>query len=290
MGMQARARAALPVLVLSPPATPSSHRAELRAFLMACRARLRPEDVSLPRGPRRRTAGLRREEVAALSGLSSTWYTWLEQGRTIRISEPMLAAVARALRLTGDERSYLYSLALDDPHRRREGEAGLPAALVATVDANPFPAYAKNGRWDLVHANESAKRVFGFTTTSGGGCNLMRWSFTSQARVLLRDWRSNIARDVGLFRSDLVQGKPDPIARAIVAELERDSDDFRQLWGRQTVAGRHPGTKRLSHATLGLLELAFFSAKLPDRPTLTAVFFSPADPKTARALAGKGRR
>jgi transcriptional regulator with XRE-family HTH domain len=263
-------------------------RTDLRAFLTACRARLRPEDVSLPRGPRRRTAGLRREEVAALAGLSATWYTWLEQGRAIRISEPMLAAVSRALRLTTDERAYLYSLALEDPHRRREGEDSLPPALVATVDASPYPAYVKNARWDLVHANAATERVFGFTATSGAACNLIRWCFTPQAHALFRDWRRNIARDIGLFRADLAQSragtKPDAIARELVAELEQESDDFRRMWKRQTVAGRHPGTKRLVHAELGALELAFFSAKLPDRPALTAVFFSPADDATARAL------
>ena len=118
---------------------------------------------------------------------------------------------------------------------------------------------------------------------------MIRWCFTPEARALLRDWRSNIARDVGLFRADLAQGQPDPIARARVAELERDSDDFRRTWKRQTVAGRHPGTKRLMHPKLGALELAFFSAKLPDRPALTVVFFSPADPSTARVL-GSARR
>jgi transcriptional regulator with XRE-family HTH domain len=265
-------------------------RTELRAFLTACRARLRPEDVALPRGPRRRTAGLRREEVAALAGLSATWYTWLEQGREIRISEPMLAAVARTLRLTADERAYLYSLALDDPHRRSGGEAGLPPALVATIDASAYPAYVKNARWDLVHANAAAERVFGFASTCGPACNLIRWSLTPQARALYRDWRRNIARDVGLFRADLAQGKPDPIARDLIAELESESDAFRKTWTRQGVAGRHPGTKHLAHPTLGALELAFFSAKRPDRPTLTIVFFSPADEVTARALDPKASR
>jgi transcriptional regulator with XRE-family HTH domain len=240
--------------------------------------------VALARGPRRRATGLRREEVAVLAGLSATWYTWLEQGRAFRISEPMLAAVARALRLTSDERAYLYSLALDDPHRRGRDEAGLPPALVATIDASPFPAYVKSACWDLLYANAAAERVFGFTATSGAGCNLIRWSFTAEARALFRDWRTHIARDVGLFRADLAEGKPDPAARAMIAELERDSDEFCQIWRRHTVAGRHPGTKRLAHPTLGGLELAYFSAKLPDRPALTAVFFSPADAVTARAL------
>jgi transcriptional regulator with XRE-family HTH domain len=233
-------------------------RVELRAFLLACRARLRPEDVALPRGPRRRTAGLRREEVAALAGLSATWYTWLEQGRAIHISEPMLAAVARVLRLDRAERAYLYQLALEDPHRRAAaptsrdgGAASLPPALVATIDAAPWPAYVKNSRWDLVHANAATERVFGFTATSGPGCNLVRWCFTPAARALLRDWPRHIARDLGLFRADLAQGQPDPLARALVAELERDSDDFRRTWKRQGVAGREPGTKRLQHPTLG---------------------------------------
>jgi transcriptional regulator with XRE-family HTH domain len=262
-------------------------RSQLRAFLAACRARVRPEDVALPRGPRRRTAGLRREEVAALAGLSATWYTWLEQGRAIGISEPMLAAVARALKLSRDERAYLYRLALDDPHRHGDGVVDLPPALVATIDANPYPSYVKNARWDLLHANVAAERVFAFTATSGPACNLVRWSFTAAARALFRDWRTHIARDVGLFRADLAHAGPDPQASAIVAELERDSDDFRRTWRRQMVAGRHPGRKRLQHPTLGALELSFFSAKLPDRPSLTAVFFAPADAATARALAPK---
>ena len=126
--------------------------------------------------------------------------------------------------------------------------------------------------------------MFGFRASSGVTCNLIRWCFTPEARALFRDWRANITRDVGLFRADLAQGKPDPIARALVAQLEQDSDDFRRIWQRHQVAGRHPGQKRLLHPTLGPLELAFFSAKLPDRPTLTAIFFSPADEPTARAL------
>jgi PAS domain-containing protein len=244
---------------------------ELAVRDLGARRCRQPEDV-----PR---CGLR--EVAVIAGLRATWYTWLEQGRALRFSEPMLAAVARALRLTSDERAYLYDLALDDPHRRAEAEASLPPALVATIDASPYPAYE---RWDLVHANAAAERVFGFPARCGAAFNLVRWSFTPEARTLLQDWQRTIAREVGLFRADLAQSKPDPIARELVRELERDSEEFRRTWKRQTVAGRHPGTKRLAHRTLGALELAFFSAKLPDRPALTAVFFSPADQATARAL------
>jgi hypothetical protein len=213
----------------------------------------------------------------------------------------MLAAVARALRLTSDERAYLYRLALDDPHGRplvgATLDAVLPLALVATIDANPFPAYVKNARWDLVHANTAAERVFGFSAApgdDGAAFNLIRWCFTAEARSLYRDWRGNIARDVGLFRADIAQdlaaGRPDPIARAMVAELEESSDEFRRMWRRQLVAGRHPGKKRLAHPVLGALELAFFSAKLPDRPALTAVFFSPADEATALALQARPTR
>jgi transcriptional regulator with XRE-family HTH domain len=257
-----------------------TERREISEFLRACRERVRPEDVHLPRGPRRRTAGLRREEVASLSGLSATWYTWLEQGRPIRISEPMLAAVARALRLTADERAYLYQLALDDPHRRNgarrsDDVASLPPALIATLDAHRHPAYVKNARWDLLHANPAAKRIFGFEKAHG--FNLIRWAFAPEARALFRDWRANIAREIGIFRADLAEAPPDPIARAIVVELERDQEDFRRIWKRQTVAGRRPGTKRLRHPKLGELELDFFSAKLPDRPGLTVVFFTPVE-------------
>lgn len=261
-----------------------SDRPELRAFLVASRARLRPEDVALAPGARRRTAGLRREEVASLAGISPTWYTWLEQGRAIRISEPMLAAVARALRLSADERSYLYSLALDDPFRRRGAAGELPAALVATLRAHPYPAYAKNARWDLVSANAAADAVFDYAAGGAPLCNLIRYCFTDHARALFRDWRRDIARDVGLFRADLAGAPPDPIAGALIAELERDSDDFRRIWQRQAVSGRHPGHKRLAHSSLGALELAYFSAKVPDQPALTLVFFTPADAATERAL------
>lgn len=260
-------------------------RPELRAFLVASRARLRPEDVDLAPGARRRTAGLRREEVASLAGISSTWYTWLEQGRAIRISEPMLAAVSRALRLSADERAYLYSLALDDPFRRRGGSVELPAALVDTLHAHPYPAYVKCARWDLVDVNPAAEAVFDYAAALGDPYgNLIRYCFTAHARALFRDWRRDIARDVGLFRADLAGAPPDPIARALIAELERDSDDFRRIWQRHAVSGRHPGLKRLAHATLGPLELAYFSAKIPDRPALTTVFFTPGDAATGRAL------
>jgi len=249
-------------------------RRELSAFLTACRARLRPEDVGLPRGARRRTAGLRREEVALLSGLSPSWYTFLEQGRSIRISEPMLASVARALRLGKDERAYLYRLALEDPHTAPPRiELDLPTAVVAVLDAHPHPAYAKNTRWDLLHANAAMRRVFGFE--SSAGINLMRWSFSSEARALFRDWRTNIAREIGLFRADLAAAGADPRASALVAELERTDADFRRLWSRQTVSGRRPGSKRLAHPKLGELDFAYFSAKLPEYPALTLVFFSP---------------
>ena len=211
------------------PAKPTSAQQELAAFLRTRRERLRPKDVGLPVQGNRRTAGLRREEVAQLAGIGVTWYTWLEQGRPVRASVAVAYALAKALRLSDLEQAHLVSLITGDDARPVVMEAAPLAALCSHI---PSPAYVRDSAGDLRSWNAAAAAFFGdFGPVWNGSANLLIYMFLNeQARWTFKDWPDVAARSVAQFRR--VNGSAEVGTRAadIRDRLMGDSADFRAMW------------------------------------------------------------
>lgn len=228
----------------------------LAEFLRARRARLTPAAAGLPAGaPRRRTPGLRREEVALLAGLSTTWYTWLEQGRDVAASPQALARLADALALGRAERAYLFELAgRRDPALPAAAEDHVaPAALVAAVSAYPGPAYVLDRGWTAVAWNGAAAHLF-IGWLDGAEKNLLRFIFLEPAaRGLVEGFEERARRVVAELRADLGHGPEDPRLRALIDGLAAESADFARWWGEQAVLGRDGGRRAFRHPEDGPL-------------------------------------
>ncbi|MFJ1751946.1 helix-turn-helix transcriptional regulator [Kitasatospora sp. NPDC088134] len=271
-------------------------QAELAAFLRARRTRLQPEQVGLPRGPRRRTPGLRRQEVAQLAAVSVEWYVRLEQGRVGTPGTAVLDALAEALRLTSDERRHLHLIA------RRESPAAPadPAAeprdsLRRLLDGIPLlPAYLTDHRLDVLAHNAAARALFGpsFRTAdtptpdagpgSGGTGNLARMIFLDPAaRTAQLDWEQVARETVGHLRAAAGRHPDDARLAALIGELRYRSGEFDRWWSDHTVLDRSSGRKRVRHAEAGVLHLHYDI--LGAGPHLLYTL-TPADPATERAL------
>ncbi|MEV4256559.1 helix-turn-helix transcriptional regulator [Spirillospora sp. NPDC049652] len=235
------------------------HRDDLADFLRRSRARLAPRDVGLVEGPRRRTPGLRREEVAALAGMSADYYMRLEQARSPQPSVQMLAALTRALRLTVDERDHLYLLAGHrPPEGARAGEYLRPGLLYLLDQLDGVPVQVVSDLGDLLAQNDMALALFGCVCTVAREDRniVLRW-FTEpdvrdhfaaeehdeHARQLVADLRAAVAR----------RGH-DEASRALVARLSATSAEFTALWDRHEVAVRRSHPYRFRHPELGTIE------------------------------------
>jgi len=227
-------------------------------FIRAHRERLSPQAVGLPPGPRRRTPGLRREEVAQLCGVSPTWYTWIEQGRPVSASPDALARIAAALQLTRAERGYLFELAGErDPWEPAPAAADAPAALLATVRHLDTPAYVLDRQWNALEWNASAATLFvgwldGAPQDAGRERNLLRFTFTvPMARTLIVDWETRARRLVAQFRADSIRHLNDAPTRALIDGLVGESEDFARFWASQDVGEREVGRREFDHPHAG---------------------------------------
>ncbi len=260
----------------------------LGQLLRSRRERLAPADVGLPPGSRRRTAGLRREEVALLANVSTTYYTFLEQGRQVRPSTQVLDALAAALRMSAAERRYLQVLAYGDDDAARGGAAVTPPEqldqglfdLVQRLD--PFPTIVKGRRWDVLAANPAARELFtDWEALPGRERNLVRWMFTTdRAREVYLDWEQEARAMLGRFRLAAARHRDDPDVTALVAELQRDSPQVRDWWPRHDVLDVGSGTKKLRHPRLGPVSYSHVVLQVADNPDQTLVTYS--------AAAGRG--
>lgn len=221
-------------------------RAELANFLKRRREGLSPLDVGLPIGKRRRTPGLRREEVAALAGVGITWYTWLEQGRAIKVSTAFLDNVSRVLKLDETERRHLFLLA----HKRPPAMAGQtwcelsPLIRQLLDDLTLRPSYVLNLRWDVIGWNDAAERLFGFGERIPGERNML-WMMFSDDRLNSRivEWAAQAPQILASFRRDFAQAPEDESMIALVEALEHVSPSFRKLWNQHDVHGRCEGRR-----------------------------------------------
>lgn len=226
-------------------------RRELAAFLQACRKRLSPQQVGLPPGERRRVKGLRREEVAALSGIGITWYTWLEQGRDIQVSEITLSALAQALRLSEAERTYLFLLASPDPsHQPLPIQPPLQehdlASLQTLLDAlHPHPALLRDHHWDILAWNEAEAELVPWASIAASERNLLVYLFTDpHARKHLPRWQEYARSTLQIFRLTFLQFPQNERLTYLLDHLHRTSKEFRQWWQEQGVQ-LHPALEVL---------------------------------------------
>ncbi|MFD7311743.1 helix-turn-helix transcriptional regulator [Promicromonospora sp. NPDC059942] len=250
------------------------NRSDIRDFLASRRARLTPDQVGLPTSSRRRVPGLRREEVAVLAGVSTEWYTRLEKGHIAGVSEEVLDAVALALRLDDDERTYLFDLArAARPARRqaaRKREAPIAPAVQWMLDSITMSAaFVRNGRLDVLATNPLARALhapmFASETTTGHGrANFARYHLLDpNSRDFFVDWEDGAASSVALLRAEAGREPYDKALRDLVGELSTLSPEFRTLWASHDIRISHHGTKRLHHPDVGDLELTYQSVDLP---------------------------
>ena len=267
----------------------SARRTELAAFLRARRERILPEDVGLPPGARRRTAGLRREELAQLAGVGVTWYTWLEQGRKINASVQVLDAIATTLRLDATERAHLFRLA-DVP-----GAAGpadcpdcpLPSTVQQIVDAIPLPAAVLTERFDLLAWNQVYASIFpGLTSAPPGERNTLLANLAEPAccgpvedpdlhcGVLVAQLRAAYGRHVG-----------DPAWTHFIRRLEALSPSFAAAWAAHDVATPTAYTKKFRHPGVGPITTTTTSFAVNAVPGARLVVYTPDDEQSRTALA-----
>ncbi|MGW0810451.1 helix-turn-helix transcriptional regulator [Nonomuraea sp. NPDC002799] len=283
----------------------SARRAELAAFLRAQRIRLRPGDVGLPEDHvpgRRRTPGLRREEVAELSGVGVTWYTWLEQGRAISASAQVIDALARALRLDADQHHHLHVLAgLPAPERAgslpgpagglpgREGAAGDPRSRAQRlVDAAaPNLASVYDEHFDYVAWNRPYARIRHDPTTYPPERRNLLWMMFADAenRRRLVTWEPAARSVLSQFRAAAGRRPADPRFAGLVAALSEASTEFRAWWTEYPVRAFRPATTTIDHPELGRITLEIFQLRLVERPDMVMVMQVPADPADLRRIA-----
>ena len=234
-------------------------RRELGDFIRAQREQLSPASVGLVGASRRRSPGLRREEIAQLAGLSTTWYTWIEQGRDVSVSPHSLARLASALRLGRAERAYLFELAgKRDPQPGDSEGDDIPAAVSAAVAAIGSPAYVLDRNWNARCWNAAAERLFvGWLDQPAGrdaSHNLLRFIFLEPAaRSLICDWDGRARRVVAEFRAHCASHLDDAGLRALIDELRRLSPEFVAMWEQHGVLGREGGERTFDHPADGFL-------------------------------------
>ena len=270
-----------------------ANRAELGRFLRARRARLRPEDVDLPPGPRRRTPGLRREEVALLAGVSITWYTWLEQGRPINASGQVLDAVSGVLGLDRAEREHLYRLAEATPLRSWAVSAVVPDAVREVVRSlDPLPATLINSRFDIIEANDAHEQMFwDWHSLPCVHKNLLWCCLTEpQARDRFLNYDEEIPHMVARLRAAYGQHVGDQEWEEDIRRLADLSPEFAGLWARHEVAEPAARTRRFLHADAGLLTLTSTEFEVSASRDLRVVVNTPEDDETWARLPLTRRR
>ncbi|MFC0548323.1 helix-turn-helix transcriptional regulator [Kutzneria chonburiensis] len=257
-------------------------RRELAAFLRSRRERLSPEQAGIAVTGRRRTPGLRREEVAQLAGVGVTWYTWLEQARDINVSEQVLAAIAGTLRLDSSERGHLYTLAgHPEPAPDRDSKAIPSAVLVMLTQLEPIPAAIINARFDLLAYNHTYERmVGGIEHLPFDERNWLYLVFMSPRwRDAVLDWEDSAARLVGRLRAGMAVHGGEPSWKGLVKRM-RQNPDFVRLWEQHDVRAPENFTKRYQHPEVGLLTLDYTQLWLGERSELKLTTYTPVDGDT----------
>lgn len=264
----------------------TTKRTELASFLRDRRSKIAPSDVGLPDGSRRRTPGLRREEVAQLADVGTSWYTWLEQGRDIHVSEAFLERLSRALRLSPAERTHLFGLAQGrSPRHGTMPAESVSQALQRTIDAHPHPAIVTTPRWDVVASNAAGRAVWG----DRRGTNSLWRAFTEvdACGVGLYADDVHVRRLVARFRAEAARAAEREPFDQLVSELSEVSSRFCELWGEQDISEAPEGAKIVQHPEVGAIELdhvALLHVE-PDGRTLRVTLYTPRPGESTERLA-----
>ena len=252
---------------------------DLGTFLRDRRMRLDPASFGFPPG-RRRTPGLRREEVAQRANISPTWYTWLEQGRGGAPSADVLDRIAHGLMLTDPERDHLHILAFGHPPEARyRGAEAISPRLQRVLDALEWsPALVRTATWDVVAWNRAAQVVLtDYAQLPREGRNILRMMFSDErVRSAQADWLGVARYVVGAFRADAARAGAGVEVRELVEELSSTSPHFRALWNDNEIVSQKEGVKRLRHAELGPIELEFSTFAVEGRSDLSMMIYNPA--------------
>jgi transcriptional regulator with XRE-family HTH domain len=269
----------------------TEQRKALGLFLRQHRAKILPAMVGLPPGSRRRTPGLRREEVAELAGISTTWYSWVEQGRDVALSATALSRLANGLELSRAERSYLFELAgkRDPKGFAVEEMAGLPPGLAAVVQSLPTPAYLLDRFWRARAWSATAERLFIGWLDRPGSHSLLEYVFLEPAaRSLIRDWQDRARRILAEFRVDFSRYIDDPDLVGLVADLARRSALFARAWEEHAVLGREGGERTFDHPRDGFQRFEQVAFNLASRPEFKLMVLTPLPSPSADRIRGQG--
>jgi transcriptional regulator with XRE-family HTH domain len=256
-----------------------NRRQEFSDFLRTRRARIAPADVGLPADQRRRTPGLRREEVAHLAGISVTWYTWLEQRRPISVSAGVLDSLARVLRLDPIERTQLFQLAARQPilHPRPRKEKVSPLIQRLVDQQHTYAVLIMGRRWDVLGWNRVARAFFlDFETLAAAERNIVWLVFTNRAmRSLFVDWPSRARDALARFRADYGRQAGDPQFVELVERLKSVSPEFAQWWPHHDVLPQSEGRKYYNHPAVGRLVAEHITLSVSDNPELRLTIIAP---------------
>jgi hypothetical protein len=247
-------------------------RQELSDFLRTRRARIDPAEVGLPATSRRRTTGLRREEVAQLAGMSATWYTWLEQKRPIRVSPGVVDNLARVLRLNPAERIQLFQLALRQPviDSTPQPEAVSPVIGRMLDQTTAMPTLVMGPRWDVLAWNRAARAfLFDFEQVSADQRNMLWLVFTrSEFRSLMVDWPARAQDTLARFRADYGRHVGDAHFVQLVERLKAVSPDFAQWWPRHDIRPMSEGRRHYHHPVGGQMVVEHATFLVGDNPDM----------------------
>ena len=258
--------------------TTADQRRQLGAFIRSRREAIEPVRT----GTRRRTPGLRREEVALACGISTTWYTWIEQGRDISISPSSLARLSKALHCTPAERSYLFELT-----RKRDPAAPLanglpdgrtPDDIPAVLQAIAAPAYLLDRYWRIAGCNAAARHLLSPWLDGGESCLLGFVFLDPAARGFICDWEERARRLLAEFRADTAHHLDDPAMRSLIEKLQGASPLFARFWSDQAVLAREGGQRRFNHPDDGLLSHTQVTLVPANHPDHKIIILLPAHP------------
>jgi transcriptional regulator with XRE-family HTH domain len=257
-------------------------------FLRSCRARIKPSDLGLPVPQRKRTDGLRREDVAALSGVSVSWYTWLEQGRDMRVSDEVLERICHTFRLSEDERIYLFSLVQHRPPRlHRDARFEAPPEIVRMIQGVAAPAVVMNLRWDVLAWNTLNSVFFrDYAATAPAERNLVEILFTRPPFYEdSLEFESMARRVLAKLRVDYSKAGKDPKFDALIHRLCTVSPVFRRIWRTPEINVRSYGIHRFKHPKHGPLAFEHTSYVPDGHPAVRVVICMPDDAPTREAVA-----
>lgn len=261
----------------------NNRRKELAEFLQAMRQRGAPEAFGFPAGARRRTQGLRREEVAQLAGMSATWYTWIEQAREVNVSAEALDRLALALKLSKPERAYLFDMAdRRDPQANTTEADTVPETLVIMLASIQIPAYIMGRTWDLLAWNKPAEALFtGWLDNLAKDApppNLLRFVFLhANAKSFVVNWEMRARRLVAEFRADCRSRLEEPELQKLVTELTQASTEFERFWKQHDVLERQGGQREFNHPSKGIISYQQVTMRPVEQEQLKLVVLQPED-------------